>query len=205
LGAFKRRRRRRTRGALRRRRCRRWLRVQRLRAGLPIVAPGRTEEASRVSSTSATFTTEQLPPIAPLGEPTGAGVSRIARFSRSGIQFIPTSSGLLIEVTEYHTSPVHLSGRDLQQLGLELRGDESQRAVSVAAPWAASIDVRPDRAKRGPALNDRGWQLPAGAQRDGYLLARVRGGLDVFAVTYDAKPIRLTETDLDELELTLSV
>lgn len=106
-------------------------------------------------------------------------------------------------MSEYHAGPLHLNASDLERLGLDLTGDETQRPPGIAAAWAASITASPDRAKRGPALTQPGWRLPDGLTRGGILVARVQRGVDLFIVSYDAKPIELSGTDLVELGLKL--
>lgn len=109
---------------------------------------------------------------------------------------------LRVAAIDYHAAPVHLGERDLTELGLTLsESHDGGWPVSVAEPWVASLDGRPDRRPRGPALADPAWSLPPGRRVGGLHFARVRGGLDVFVVDYHAGQARLATTDLAALGL----
>ena len=120
---------------------------------------------------------------------------------RSGIEVSTQGGHLRIRASDYHAGPLHLSSSDLKRLGLRLAGDEKDRPPSVARKWAASVSVTPDRARRGPALAQPGWSLPKGIERGEFLLARVRRGLDVFALGYEAAGVELDLEGLKELKL----
>lgn len=127
------------------------------------------------------------PPVTPLVE-------------RAGLEIRRVGPDLTVEVVDYHARPLHLDTSDLATLGLAPAGSDSARPASVAAAWLAVARVQPDRARSGPGL-DAGWSRPPGSRRGDLLLARVKGGLDIFVLGYDAQPVRLTPGDLHQLGL----
>ncbi len=79
-------------------------------------------------------------------------------------------------------------------------GPEAGRPASVAVAWLAVARV--SRIARAAALaSTSAWGLPPGLRRGDLLLARVKGGLDIFVLGYDARPVRLTPEDLRQLKL----
>lgn len=123
-----------------------------------------------------------------------------ALVERAGLEIRRVGPDLTVEVVDYHARPMHLDTGDLATLGLAPAGSDSARPASVAVAWLAVARVQPDRARRGPGL-DVGWSLPPGLRRSDLLLARVKGGLDIFVLGYDARPVRLTPEDLRQLKL----
>ena len=118
------------------------------------------------------------------------------------LEFVAADGELRVAAIDYHAAPVHLGETELTELGLALSGgNEGGWPVSVAEPWAASLDGRADRRSRGPALADPAWALPPGRRVGGLHFARVRGGLDVFVIDYHAGEARLAVTDLAGLGL----
>jgi len=128
----------------------------------------------------------------------GAPASRA--LERAGIEVRREGAHLRLVAADYHAGPLHLDAGDLAALGLVPVGPEAGRPTSVAAAWSRSARVSPDRARRGPGL-DPAWGLPQGLRRGDLLLARVQGGLDVFVLGYDARPVSLTLEDLRQLQL----
>jgi hypothetical protein len=113
--------------------------------------------------------------------------------------FETTFGGLRIEATDYHAGPTHLTVSDLVELGLELTGEVP--TSSVARPWQQSLRTDADRAPAGPAVGNPRWQLPEGLTLGGFVVARVRDGLDVFMTSYDARPVSLGAAHLEQLGL----
>lgn len=118
------------------------------------------------------------------------------------LEFVAADGELRVAAIDYHAAPVHLGEADLTDLGLALCGTpEDGWPASVAGRWVASLNRRPDRRPRGPALADPAWALPPGRHVGGLHFARVRGGLDVFVIDYHAGEAWLAVADLAGLGL----
>ncbi len=84
---------------------------------------------------------------------------------RDGIVLSVDSRGLTLRTLDYHCPPAHLGREELRRLGFVLLTVGRKLPSSAALAWRHS-GWRP----RGP--------LPVGLVLNGYVLARVRGGLD---------------------------
>ena len=110
---------------------------------------------------------------------------------RDGILLSVDSRGLTLRTIEYHCPPAHLRREELRQLGLVLLTVGRRRLQpSAALGW--------DRhARRG---EPRG-RLPEGLVLNGYVLARVRAGLDVFVTSCGAQELLVGPEELARVGL----
>lgn len=98
------------------------------------------------------------------------------------------SSGLTLRTIDYHCPPVHLRREELQRLGFVLLTVGRRRL-----PPSAALAWRSEARRSEP----RG-SLPEGLVLNGYVLARVRAGLDVFVTSCGAGELHV---GLEQLKL----
>lgn len=126
---------------------------------------------------------------------------RVGPIEVNGIEFRPEDSGLELSTVDYHAGPAHLTVDDLTICGLVPAEGREDWPESVAKQWRLMASVQPDKARSGPALDDPRWRYPPGLQRGGFLVSRVRDGVDIFVLSFDAGRVILTNRDLVELGL----
>jgi hypothetical protein len=110
---------------------------------------------------------------------------------RDGIVLAVDSRGLTLRTIEYHCPPAHLRREELRRLGFVLLPVGRRRLPpSSALAW--------DRhARRG---EPRG-RLPEGIVLNGYVLARVRAGVDVFVTSCSAQELLVGPEELARVGL----
>jgi hypothetical protein len=98
---------------------------------------------------------------------------------RLGVRVLVDPRGVTLAMTDYHGGPVHLTRDDLRDLGLVVPPREPRLPPSSALAW------------RFDAPRGEPWgSLPVdGMALDGYYVARVSGGLDIFLTSYRAQPL----------------
>lgn len=110
---------------------------------------------------------------------------------RDGLVLAVDSLGLRLRALDYQVPPLHLRREALRQLGFVLLAVGRRRLQpSAALAWS----------HEGSRWQPRG-SLPEGVVLDGYVLARVRGGLDVFVTSYRASQVRVGHADLARVGL----
>ena len=107
---------------------------------------------------------------------------------RDGIVLSVDSRGLTLRTLDYHCPPAHLGREELRRLGFVLLTIGRKLLPSAALAWR--------HAGAGP-----GGNLPAGLVLDGYVLARVRAGLDVFVTSCGAPELLVGADELREVGL----
>jgi hypothetical protein len=132
----------------------------------------------------------EAPPAPLLGAP------RV--IEKEGFRLQMTAEGLRVVADDYHCPPLHLSTKDLADLGLAL--DDRVAPPSVALQWTAKMDLPADRLAQGPA-SDPAWVKPEGLQVRDFLVCRVTEGIDVFVTSYSASPAILSASQASQLGL----
>jgi len=101
------------------------------------------------------------------------------------------SRGLALRALDYHCPPVHLRCAELGRIGIEvLRLGRGRLQPSAAKAWRQG----------GSRWEPRG-SLPEGLVLDGYVVARVRGGVDVFVTSYRAEELLVPPSELRRIGL----
>ena len=107
---------------------------------------------------------------------------------RNGIVLRVDSRGLTLCTNDYHCPPAHIGLDELRRLGFVLLTVGRKLPPSAALAW------------RHAGWSPRG-QLPVGLVLNGYVLARVRGGLDVFVTSCGAQELLVGADELREVGL----
>jgi hypothetical protein len=107
---------------------------------------------------------------------------------RNGIVLSVDSRRLTLCTSDYHCPPAHIGLDELRRLGFVLLTVGRKLPPSAALAWRHS-----GREPRG--------EVPDGLQLDGYVLARVRAGLDVFVISYAAGEVLVGEDGLRQVGL----
>lgn len=113
---------------------------------------------------------------------------------RDGLGFEAVGDTLRITSYAYDAGPVHLSRDDLAVLGLAVRPRALRASASAVKLWREAARHARDEIPRGPAP----WGSPGIVAGDIRLVA-VTEGLDVFVLAYDASPIEVQRTELEQL------
>jgi hypothetical protein len=110
---------------------------------------------------------------------------------RGGIVLAVDSLGLRLRTLDYHVPPIHLRCDELRELGFVLLGvGRRPLQPSAALAWR----------HEGSRSEPRG-SLPEGLVLDGYVLARVRGGVDVCVTSCRAPELRIGPAELARVGL----
>lgn len=110
---------------------------------------------------------------------------------KDGIVFTVDARGLTLRTIDYHCPPVHVRREELQRMGFVLLTLGRRRLQpSPALAWRHS----------GSRWTGRG-SLPEGLVLDGYVLARVRAGIDVFVTSHGAQELCVGPDQLREVGL----
>lgn len=116
---------------------------------------------------------------------------REATITKGDVVLTTSSRGLTLRALDYHCPPVHLRCAELKRIGFEilrLRGGRLQ--PSAAKAWRQG----------GSRWEPRGC-LPEGLVLDGFVVARVRGGVDVFVTSYRAGELLVPPAELRRIGL----
>jgi len=104
-----------------------------------------------------------------------------------------SSRGLTLRALDYHSPPVHLRCGELKRIGFEmLRQRGGRLQPSAARAWRQG----------GSRWEPRG-SLPDGLVLDGFVVARVRGGVDVFVTSYRAGELLVPPSELRRIGLAM--
>ena len=110
--------------------------------------------------------------------------------TRGDLQLTVDSDGLTLRALDYHCPPLHLRREELRQLGFVLLPVRRRLQPSAALAWRHAVNRWEPRGS-----------LPQGLVLNGYVLARVRAGLDVFVTSCGAEELCVGPEELRRVGL----
>ncbi len=128
--------------------------------------------------------------LAAMKQVSNSGRRSYGALTRGDIQLTVDPDGLTLRALDYHCPPLHLRREELRRLGFVLLPVGRRLQPSAALAWRHHVS----------RWETRGT-LPQGLVLNGYLLARVRAGLDVFVTSCGAEELRVGPEELRSVGL----